>query len=245
MAISYTIIDEAPSARRPAQWAEIAVPADKMREQCPKEERANVLSHGVALLLALAASPWLVSLGQARGGALGGLATAVFCGSMAFQYLASCIYHGLPATTHGWRRAKLWARAVDHAAIYLFIAGSATPFVLGSLKGAFGLATCALIWTLALAGAWLKLTRRLTNRRWSTGLYVLLGWIAFLSIGPAFSQIDTWSLGLLLAGGFAYLTGTVFFLYDHALRYGHAIWHVFVMAGSGLHVAAALGPGWF
>ncbi len=214
------------------------LPADRRRAQSPSEERANALSHGLALLLALAAAPWLVAAGHARGGALGGFAAAVFCGSMAFQYLASCVCHALQPG-----RAKLWARAVDHAAIYLFIAGSATPFVLGSLVGvnrAVGLATCALIWLLALAGAWLKLTRRLTNRRWSTGLYVLLGWTAFVAMSPALWHIDPSTLTLLMAGGAAYMLGTVFFLYDHALRFGHLAWHLLVMAGSGCHAAAAL-----
>jgi hemolysin III len=215
-----------------------AVPAGKLRSQSVNEEIANAASHGLALLLATALTPWLVAAGQARGGALGALAAAVFCGSMTFQYLASCVCHALPPG-----RAKLWARAVDHAAIYLFIAGSATPFVLGALVNlnrTLGLATCALIWLLALAGAWLKLTRRLTNRRWSTGLYVLLGWAAFLAMSPALWHVDTNTLMLLVAGGGAYMLGTVFFLYDHALRFGHLAWHLFVMAGSGCHVAAAL-----
>jgi hemolysin III len=214
------------------------LPSDRRRAQSPGEERANALSHALALPLALAAAPWLVAAGHARSGVLGGFAAAVFCGSMALQYLASCVCHALP---HG--RAKLWARAVDHAAIYLFIAGSATPFVLTALVGVnrtLGLATCALIWLLALAGAWLKLTRRLTNRRWSTGLYVLLGWTAFLAMSPALWHIDPGTLTLLVAGGAAYMAGTVFFVYDHALRFGHLAWHLLVMAGSGCHAAAAL-----
>lgn len=194
----------------------------------------------MALALALTAWPWLMTAGHARGGALGAFAAAVFCGSMAFQYLSSCVYHALPPG-----RAKLWARAVDHAAIYLFIAGSATPFMLAALGGAMGLLSCAVIWSIALTGAWLKLTRRLTNRRWSTGLYVLLGWFAFLAMSPALWQIDATALALLLAGGGAYMLGTVFFIYDHALRFGHLAWHLFVMAGSGCHVAAALSPALF
>jgi hemolysin III len=210
------------------------------RAQSRREEWANAGSHGLALLLTLAAWPWLMTAGHTRDGALGALAATLFCGSMALQYLASCLYHGLNPG-----RAKLWARGVDHAAIYLFIAGSASPFLLSTLvqqHRVLGWMTFALIWLLALLGAWLKLTRRLTGRRWSTGLYVLLGWFAFLALTPALHALDTTALHLLLAGGAAYMLGTVFFLYDHALRFGHLAWHMLVMAGSSLHVAAAFGP---
>jgi hemolysin III len=220
------------------------LPTDKLRDQSAVEERANAWSHGLALALALAAWPWLITAGHDRGGVLGAFGAAVFCGSMAFQYLASCVYHALPNDKE-YGRAKLWARGVDHAAIYLFIAGSATPFMLAALEGMVGLLSCAVIWTIALAGAWLKLTRRLTNRRWSTGLYVLLGWFAFLSLSPSLWHIDTQALALILAGGGAYMLGTVFFLYDHALRFGHLVWHVFAIAGSCCHVAAALSPALF
>jgi hemolysin III len=214
--------------------------AGAFRTQSRREEWANAASHGLALLVTLASWPWLMSAGHERGGALGALAAVLFCGSMAFQYFASCLYHALQPG-----RAKLWARGVDHAAIYLFIAGSASPFVLGALvlqQPLLGWMTFGLIWLLAVMGAWLKLTRRLTSRRWSTGLYVLLGWLAFLALTPALHHIDATALQLLVAGGAAYMLGTVFFVYDHALRFGHLAWHVLVMAGSSLHVAAAFGP---
>jgi len=208
------------------------------REQSRAEERANAWSHGLACLLPLLAWPALSDAAQRQAGALGVLSIAVFCATMVLQYVASAVYHALPAG-----RAKLWARSVDHAAIYVFIAGSSTPFTLGVMPGTLGLATCLLVWTLALWGAALKLRRRLTNRRLSTGLYVLLGWLALLAAWPGLQLLDPASLLWLAAGGGAYLVGTAFFVFDSSLRFGHFVWHLFVMAGSGCHLCAALWPG--
>lgn len=212
--------------------------APRARLQTRAEEMANAASHALACALPLAAWPALAAAAPRHNGALGVAAVAVFCITMVLVFLASAVYHALP---HG--RAKLWARAVDHAAIYLFIAGSATPFTLGAMtgwSGWAGIATCALLWLLALAGAALKLMRRLTQRRLSTGLYLLLGWCAALAALPGVAALDASALAWLLAGGAAYLVGTAFFVFDTSLRFGHFIWHLFVMAGSGCHLAAAL-----
>jgi hemolysin III len=207
------------------------------RSQSRPEEWANAVSHAAGVLLVLTAWPWLAEVAQRQGGWRGVAAMAVFALTMALQYGASAVYHGLPAG-----RAKLWARSLDHAAIYIFIAGSATPFTLGLLHGKAGVLTCALIWTLALAGAWLKLMRRLTNARLSTGLYILFGWIALLLAWPDLQQIDRSALFWLLGGGAAYLVGAGFFVFDTSIRFGHFIWHLFALAGSGCHVCAAVWP---
>jgi hemolysin III len=161
----------------------------------------------------------------------------VFVATMALQFGVSALYHALPAG-----RAKLWACAADHAAIYLFIAGSATPFALGLLGGDAGIATCLLLWTLAIAGATLKLRRRLTSARLSTGLYILFGWLAALLLAPDLQQIDRAALGWLVGGGLSYMVGAGFFVFDASLRFGHFIWHLFVLAGSSCHVCAAIWP---
>lgn len=207
------------------------------RPQTRAEEIANAASHALACALPLAAWPTLSAAAPRQAGALGTASVAVFCITMVAVFLASAVYHALPPG-----RAKLWARAVDHAAIYLFIAGSSTPFTLGAVPGWAGIATCALIWSLALAGAALKLMRRLTNRRLSTGLYLLLGWGALLAAWPGLVAMDAAALLWLAAGGAAYLVGTAFFVFDSSLRFGHFVWHLFVMAGSGCHLAAAMGP---
>ncbi len=211
--------------------------AARARAQTRTEEIANAASHALGCALPALAWPTLSAAARAHGGATGVAAMAVFCLTMAAVFLASTVYHALPPG-----RAKLWARAVDHAAIYLYIAGSATPFTLGTLPGWAGPATCALVWTLALAGAALKLMRRLTQRRLSTGLYLLLAWSALMAVAPGLAAMDEAALAWLLAGGAAYLVGTVFFVFDGSMRFGHFLWHLCVMAGSGCHLAAALAP---
>lgn len=208
------------------------------RAQTRSEERANALSHALGCLLALGVWPALADAAQRQSGGLGTLSVTLFCITMALQYLASAVYHALPPG-----RAKLWCRQIDHAAIFVFIAGSSTPFTLGLMSGPSGLVTCALVWTLALWGAALKLRRRLTNRRLSTGLYILLGWLALLAAWPGLQLLTPVSLLWLLGGGLAYLVGTAFFVFDSSLRFGHFVWHLFVMVGSGCHVFAALWPG--
>lgn len=207
------------------------------RPQTRAEEIANAASHALACVLPVVAWPALAGAAPRQAGALGVAAVAVFCATMVLVFLASAVYHALPAG-----RAKLWARAVDHAAIYLFIAGSSTPFTLGAMPGWAGIGTCALVWALAMAGAALKLMRRLTNRRLSLGLYLLLGWGALLAAWPGLVAMDANALLWLAAGGAAYLIGTAFFVFDSSLRFGHFVWHLFVMAGSGCHLAAAMGP---
>ena len=210
--------------------------ATASRAQTRAEEVANAASHALACALPVLAWPALAAAGQRQAGAIGVAAVAVFCATMALPFIASALCHALPPG-----RAKLWAKSVDHAAIYLFIAGSSTPFMLGTMPGLAGYATCALVWTLALTGAGLKLMRRLTNRRLSTGLYVLLGWGAVLAAWPGLQMLDGSALLWLLAGGLAYLVGTAFFMFDASLRFGHFVWHLFVMVGSVCHLCAALG----
>lgn len=213
------------------------LPAAADRVQSRAEEWANTLSHGLGIALAPLAWPLLADAAQRQSGTAGLVGVALFCASMLLQYLASTVYHALPPG-----RGKQWARALDHAAIFVFIAGSSSPFTLGLLQGPVGAATCALVWSLALAGAWLKLRRRLTNRRLSTGVYILLGWLALLAASPGLRQLDPTALAWLLGGGAAYLLGSAFFLFDASLRFGHFVWHLFVLAGSGCHVCAALWP---
>jgi hemolysin III len=207
------------------------------RPQSRAEEWANAASHAAGALLVLAAWPWLAELALRQGGARGVAAMAVFAATMALQYGVSAVYHALAPG-----RAKLWARSLDHAAIYLLIAGSATPFTLGLLHGKVAALTCALLWMLALAGAWLKLMRRLTSLRLSTGLYVLFGWFALIAVWPHAQHIDASALAWLIAGGVSYLVGAGFFVFDASLRFGHFVWHLFTLAGSSCHVCAALWP---
>lgn len=207
------------------------------RPQTPREEQANTLSHGVGFVLAAAAWPVLSDFGAVHGGSWGALGAGVFAWSMMFVYLASMIYHALPPG-----RAKRWARRIDHAAIFVFIAGSYTPFALGPLRETVGWPLLAAIWSLALVGVACKIYGRLRRKLPSTLLYASMGWLALAVLDPLLAALGPTAMTLLVAGGVAYTAGAVFFMVDHRLRYGHFVWHLFVLAGSACHVMAALGP---
>ena len=205
------------------------------RPQSLGEEIANSVSHGAALLAAFAALPFLI--GGARGfGAASVVGACVFGATMVLLYLASTIYHALPAG-----RAKRVFMKIDHGAIYVFIAGSYTPFTLGALGGAWGWTLFGLVWSLAVVGVTLKACDRLSHPWLSTGLYLVMGWLVVIAAVPLVQRVPVPGLALLAAGGFAYTAGVVFFALDSRLRYGHAVWHGFVVAGTGCHVFAVLG----
>ncbi|MEX8517386.1 MAG: hemolysin III family protein [Leptothrix sp. (in: b-proteobacteria)] len=205
------------------------------RDQTAGEELANALSHGLGFLLALAALPILVNGALQRGGAANVVAASLFAGTMIVLYLVSTLYHAMPVG-----RAKIWLNRFDHAAIYLFIAGSYMPFLFGVLRGAWGWSLFGVVWAAALLGVVIKLLDRLKHPIWSTGLYVAMGWVVLIAAVPLFERMSTAGLAWLLAGAFSYTIGAVIFLFDSKLRYVHFIWHLFVMGGSACHFCAAL-----
>lgn len=211
--------------------------ARAQRRQTEREERFNALSHGAGFVVAAAAWPMLSDYAQARGGSLAALGIAVFCLSAMLVFAASMVYHALPPG-----RLKHWAHRCDHAAIFVFIAGSYTPFALGPLHGDIGEPLLAGVWALAAFGAGCKATGRLRHRLLSTLLYGALGWMAVVLLDPLAARAGTTVVMLLLAGGLAYTVGAVFFMFDHRVRYGHFVWHLFVLVGSTCHVLAALAP---
>ena len=204
------------------------------RLQTLGEEIANSVSHAVALLAAIGALPLLFA--PARNlSAAGFLGTLIFAATMVLLYFASTIYHALP---HG--PAKRAFLKLDYGAIYLFIAGSYTPFALGTLGGLWGWSLFALVWLLAAIGVFLKAFDRLTHPWLSTGLYLAMGWLVFFAAVPLFRHMPLPSMSWLVAGGLAYTVGVVFFVLDSRVRYSHAVWHGFVAAGTGCHTFAVL-----
>lgn len=203
------------------------------RPQTLGEEIANSVSHGVGLLAALAAYPVLVYVASKRADAIGVVAVSVFATTMILLYLASTLFHALPPG-----RAKRVFQVLDHAAIFLMIAGTYTPFTLLTLPGRWGAILFALVWTLALAGISLEL-RRVRNRVLMATLYVALGWIGLVAIGPLTEHLPATGLWLLFGGGAAYTLGVPFYLWKR-LPYSHALWHVFVLLGSVLQFFAVL-----
>ncbi|MBI5258524.1 MAG: hemolysin III family protein [Burkholderiales bacterium] len=205
------------------------------RPQTWGEELANTISHGVGFLLAVASLPILVHMAALRGSAVNVVAVSVFAATMILLYLVSALYHAVPAGM-----VKHWLNRLDHAAIYLFIAGSYTPFVLGVLRGGWGWALFGVVWGCAALGVAAKLFNRLRHPLWSTGLYVAMGWVAVVAVQPMIERMSVTGLAWLVAGGLAYTAGAVVFLFDARIRYAHFVWHLFVMAGSSCHFFAAL-----
>jgi hemolysin III len=205
------------------------------RPQTLGEEIANSISHGVALLAALAGVPFLL-VSVSHLNAVNIVGAAVFGATMILLYLTSTLYHALPVG-----RAKGIFLKLDHGAIYLFIAGSYTPFALGALGGPWGWTLFGLVWGMATLGITLKAFDRLSHPWLSTGLYLAMGWIVLIAAVPLVERVPTAGVALLVAGGLAYTLGVVFFMLDSKLRYAHAVWHAFVAAGTGLHFFAVLG----
>lgn len=220
-----------------APCAERALPGRSRRPQTLREERANAWSHGLGFVAAAAAWPLLADLATAHSGSPAALGIGVLCATMMLVYAASMLYHALPPG-----RVKDWAHRLDHAAIFVFIAGSYTPFALGPLHHSLGTPLLAAVWALAILGVACKACGRLRDPLASTLLYVAMGWAALAVLDPLAASAGPRVTMLLLAGGAAYTVGALFFFFDHRLPYGHFVWHVFVLAGSSCHAAAAVLP---
>lgn len=205
------------------------------RPQSLGEEIANAISHGIGFLLAVASLPILVLQAVQHGGVGDVVGASVFSATMIALYLVSALYHALPPGT-----AKRWFNRLDHCAIYVFIAGSYTPFVLGVLHGGWGWSLFGIVWALAALGVLAKLMNRLEHPLWSTALYVAMGWVAVIAVVPLLQRLPGAGLAWLVAGGLAYTAGALVFLLDNRVRYAHFVWHLFVMAGSGCHFWAVL-----
>ncbi len=212
-----------------------APPAVPAREQTPGEELANSISHGIGLIAALAGIPFLVMYAVRHGDARNIAGVSVFAATMVLLYLGSTLYHALPAG-----KAKRVFRIIEHSAIYLLIAGTYTPFTLGVLHGPWGWSLLGVIWGLAVAGVMLKVFEKMSHPVLSTGLYLLMGWLIVVAAVPMYARLPAPGLLLLVAGGVAYTAGVAFFVADARLRYGHFIWHLFVLAGTACHYFAVL-----
>ena len=208
--------------------------APTKRPQSAGEEIANSVSHGAGLLASVAAAPFLVHYAALHGDAASIAGAAVFAGSMILLYLSSTLYHALPGP-----RVKSVFRVLDHAAIFLLIAGTYTPITLGVLRGAWGWTLLALVWGLAFGGIVLTAVGGVRYPKLSMVLYLGMGWLAVAAVKPLWLRMPAGGLALLAAGGIAYTAGTAFYAAKR-LPYAHFIWHLFVIAGTSCHFAAVL-----
>lgn len=206
----------------------------RRREYSVGEEIANAVTHGVGVALTLVALVTLAIL-SAYSKDPWRIAGAVTFGVTLFLlYAASTLYHSIPD-----ERARHVLKVLDHASIYLLIAGTYTPFTLVTLRDEAGLRLLGVIWGLALAGVGLE-SFWVYRPKWvSTIVYLVMGWLVVVVIRPLAAALEPAGLALLAAGGAAYTLGTVFYLAKR-VRYMHMVWHLFVLAGSACHVIAVV-----
>jgi len=198
------------------------------------EEITHAVTHGLGLVLSIAGLAVLVVAASMRGDVWHLVGCAVFGATLVLLYAASTLYHGIHH-----RRAKRVLRQLDHAAIYLLIAGTYTPFTLVSLRGGWGWTLLALVWGLAVLGIALQVANPSRVRRPAVPIYLVMGWLALIAIEPLVRSLHSQGLLLLFLGGVAYTLGVVFFAWRR-LPYNHAVWHVFVLAGSACHFSCVL-----
>ena len=193
------------------------------------EEIANSITHGLGALLSIAGLVVLVVFASLRGDAWSVVGVSIFGASLIVLYLASTLYHGFP-----WPRVKAVFRKLDHAAIYFLIAGTYTPFVLVNLRGPWGWTLFGLAWGLAAAGILFEVLTRRPPKWLSLSFYIGLGWLIAIAAKPLFQSVPSLGLIFLGLGGLAYTLGTIFYAWKK-LPYHHAVWHLFVVAGSVMH----------
>ncbi len=196
------------------------------------EERLNTLTHALGLILAIVGLIFLLIKAE---GATVTLSVAVYGGTLILMYLASTLYHGI---TH--HKVRQWLKMLDHSAIYLLIAGTYTPFMLVTLNNWIGTLGAIVIWSLAVAGLVFKWVFKHRAPKLSLALYLLMGWLVVVLIYPLYRALPGAGLVLLLAGGICFSVGVVFYAAKHR-KYTHAVWHLFVLAGTGCHFFAVYG----
>lgn len=198
------------------------------------EEIANSITHGVGIVLAIAALGVMTVFAGIYGNAWHIVSVSVFGATMILLYTASTLYHSIQHP-----RAKRILQILDHSAIYLLIAGTYTPFTLVSLRGPWGWSLFGVIWGLAVFGVVFQLW---LIRRWqavSLGLYTAMGWAIIAAIKPLIVSLALGGIVFLILGGLAYTAGILFYCWKK-LKFHHAIWHLFVLTGSILHFFAVL-----
>ncbi|HEY0242320.1 MAG TPA: hemolysin III family protein [Gemmatimonadaceae bacterium] len=208
---------------------------DPVKAHALGERIANSVTHGVGLAASLVALPLLVVSSLQRGDALHVTGATIFGVSLVLLYAASTVYHSFPQTP-----STRLLRVIDHSAIYVLIAGSYTPFMLGPLRGRLGYTLRAIVWAMAVVGIAMKTLRGFGRPALTAVPYVAMGWLSAVAAKPLIDRVGTAGFWWLLAGGLFYTGGVVFYATDKRLRYGHAVWHLFVLAGSTCHFFAVL-----
>ncbi len=198
------------------------------------EELASSITHGIGLALSLVGVAIMVVLAALRGRAIHVVTVSLFGAAMLLVYLASTLYHACSGP-----RSKHWLRVLDHTAIYALIAGTYTPFLLVLIRGGWGWSLFGVLWGLTVAGCVFKLFFVHRFAGLSTAVYVAMGWMGIIALGPILTHLSGGALWWIAGGGVAYTGGVAFFVWDR-LPFNHAIWHLCVMAGTACHFFAVL-----
>jgi hemolysin III len=199
-----------------------------------EEEIANAVTHGIGALLSVAALVLLIIFSSLYGTVWHVVSFTIFGSFMVVLYFSSTMVHALP---HG--KAKDLFEIFDHASIYLFIAGSYTPFTFIVIQGSLGWTLFGIVWGLAIAGTIFKVFFVKKYLFTSTILYVAMGWLIVLGWNQIITNLDFNGIVLLIAGGICYTIGAIFYVW-RGFKYHHAVWHIFVIAGTATHFFCVL-----
>jgi hemolysin III len=193
------------------------------------EELANTISHGIGAALSIVALVLMVVFATRYGTVWHIVSVSIYGATLILLYTASTLYHGVRNSS-----LKHLLQRIDHASIFLLIAGTYTPFALVSLHGPWGWSLLGVVWGIAVLGILLELGTTRGRQKLSLALYLGMGWIVVIAVKPMLDNVETGGLVLLLLGGLSYTLGVIFYV-RHTMAYHHAIWHLFVMLGSLLH----------
>lgn len=198
------------------------------------EEIAHAITHGLGVVLGIVAITIMVTLAALHGDIWHVVSSVIYGLSIILLFTASTLYHAL---TH--EGAKRIFQLADHAAIFILIAGTYTPFLLVNLRGPWGWSLFIIIWSIALGGVLLETMKKKRIKALSLSLYLGLGWMALVAMKPMLEHVNPTGLWLLLIGGLLYSFGVIFYVRKQMV-YHHAIWHVFVLAGAISHFFAVI-----
>lgn len=204
------------------------------RKLTVKEEIFNSITHGIGVLLSIAALVILVVLAVGKGNVWHVVSFSIYGSTMILLYLASTLYHSFTK-----EKVKNLFMRFDHAAIFLLIAGTYTPFLLTALRGTFGWVLFGIIWGVAIIGVVIRSIYLTRFRKLMVAMYLVMGWMFVVAVGPMIKNLPLTSIIFLLLGGIFYSVGVVFYV-KRNLIYGHGIWHLFVLAGSIMHFFAVV-----
>jgi len=201
----------------------------KQHIETVQEEIANSITHGVGALLSVSAMSILVVLAYQRGDPWRMVSFSIYGATLVIMYLSSTFYHAFP-----FSGVKRVFKILDHAAIFLLIAGSYTPFCLVTLRGAWGWSIFGVVWGIALFGIVFKAIFPVRFRFTTTVLYLFMGLIIVIAVKPLLANLPRGGLTWIAMGGASYVCGIAFYLWD-SLPFSHTVWHLFVLGGSALH----------